>query len=193
MNIYLIRHSKPDVPDGTCYGQSDVGITGAEFTQTVNRIENSIDLTEIETIYTSPLTRCSRLANTLKSNQSKIYTDNRIMELDFGEWELQKWDEIEPKELKKWTDDFVYTPTPGGESYIDLYNRVSDFWDATIPKSDSSLAIVTHGGVIKAIFSKILETKLNKGTSIKVHHGELISIRYFGEAQYEIEFLTSPK
>lgn len=55
------------------------------------------------------------------------------------------------------------------------------------------MAIVTHGGVIKSAFSKILEMPLNKSFSIKVHYGELISIQYFGEDQYEIEFLTSPE
>lgn len=193
MNIYLIRHSKPDVPEGTFYGQSDVDVTKAEFEQTVARIREKMDLTEIKTIYTSPLKRCSLLAHALQPDHSTIYTDNRIMELDFGAWELQKWDNIDPKALGQWINDFVYAPTPGGESHMDLYKRVAGFWDETIQNSNGPMAVVTHGGVIKSIFSRILETPLNKSYSIKVHYGELISTQYFGENQYEIEFLTSPE
>lgn len=29
MDIYLIRHTTPDVPPGTCYGQSDVDVAAS--------------------------------------------------------------------------------------------------------------------------------------------------------------------
>ena len=193
MIIYLIRHSKPDVPQGTFYGQSDVDVTRPEYERTISVINQKVDKEKLKHIYTSPLKRCYHLAKTLNTNQAGFHTDKRILELNFGRWELRKWDKIDSKELGKWINDFVHAPTPDGESHMDLYKRVSEFWDELIRHTEGPLAVVTHGGVIKSILSRILESPLNKSYSIKVHYGELISVQYFGEDQYEIEFLTSPE
>ncbi len=191
MIIYLIRHTKPDVPDGTCYGQSDIDVKEAEFKLTVSRIEQKIDFNKIEKVYTSPLKRCSLLAHSLLSEQSEIITDKRIKELNFGKWELQKWEDIDSGELERWGNNFVHERVPQGESHMDLYHRISEFWDETIEGDAETLAIVTHGGVIKSLLSKILEMPLEKSFSIKVHYGELIAIRYFKNNHFELEFLTT--
>jgi alpha-ribazole phosphatase len=191
MTIYLIRHTKPDIPDGKCYGQSDIEVKEAEFKLTVSRIHQKIDLENVDKIYTSPLKRCSLLAHALMAKQSKIVTDERIKELDFGNWELQKWEDIDSGELERWAKNFVHEQVPEGESHMDLYNRISEFWDEIPEEEAESLAVVTHGGVIKSLLSKILEIPLEKSFSIKVHYGELIAIRYFKNNHFELEFLTS--
>ena len=61
MNIYLIRHTSVDVPKGLCYGQSDVPL------RPTFEIEAAVTKAKIESIhfdmaYTSPLSRCTRLA-----------------------------------------------------------------------------------------------------------------------------------
>ena len=190
MTIYLIRHTKPDVPDGTCYGQSDIEVKEAEFKLTVSRIEQKIDFNKIEKVYTSPLKRCSLLAHSLMTERSEVITDVRIKELDFGKWELKKWEDIDSGELERWGNNFVYDRVPAGESNMDLYNRISEFWDEILEEDAETLAIVTHGGVIKSLLSKILEMPLEKSFSIKVHYGELIAIRYFRNNHFELEFLT---
>lgn len=62
MNIYLIRHTSVDVPKGLCYGQSDDVPLRPTF-----EIEAAVTKAKIESIhfdmaYTSPLSRCTRLA-----------------------------------------------------------------------------------------------------------------------------------
>jgi alpha-ribazole phosphatase len=193
MIIYLIRHSKPDVPEGIFYGHSDVELCKAEFDRTVSWINHRVDRSSLKHIYTSPLKRCYSLAQTLKPDNAGFHTDKRIMELNFGKWELQQWDNIDPKALGKWINDFVHTQTPGGESFMNLYHRTSEFWDELIKHKEGPLAVVTHGGVIKSILSRILYIPAKKSQSIKVRYGELISIQYFGEDQYEIEFLIAPQ
>lgn len=192
MRIYLIRHSRPDIAEGTFYGHADVGVTEPEFANTVSEINQKTKIQNLKHIYTSPLKRCYSLAQTLDAGYAEIHSDKRIMELNFGDWERSKWDKVDPKALEDWINDYVNSPTPGGESYLDLYNRVSEFWDELIKHTEGPLAVVTHGGVIKCILSRILESPLKKSYAIKVHYGALISVRFFGEDQYEIEFLTTP-
>ena len=86
MNIYLIRHTSVDVPKGLCYGQSDVPL------RPTFEIEAAVTKAKIESIhfdmaYTSPLSRCTRLAQYCGFGDA--IRDPRILELNFGDWEMQ--------------------------------------------------------------------------------------------------------
>jgi alpha-ribazole phosphatase len=47
------------------------------------------------TYYSSPLVRCKILASYLQSSDF----DSRLVEMNFGDWELQKWDDIPELDL----------------------------------------------------------------------------------------------
>lgn len=79
MNIYLIRHTSVDVPKGLCYGQSDVPL------RPTFEIEAAVTKAKIESIhfdmaYTSPLSRCTRLAQYCGFGDAT--RDPRILELN---------------------------------------------------------------------------------------------------------------
>ena len=192
-DIYLLRHSKPDVPDLTFYGQSDVDVTENEFHKTVSRTKEKMDTSQVETVFSSPLKRCSSLARAIWTDHNNFITDKRVMELDFGNWELKHLNDIEPENMEAWTNDFLNARVHGGESHLDLYNRVCNFWEELIKRPDNSMVVVTHGGVIRSLLSRVLQMPLKKGYSLKVHYSELILVRYFGNEQYEVEFLTAPE
>ena len=61
MVIYFMRHTAVDVPQGVCYGQTDVPLKPTfemEATQTAAHLQGL----SFDKVYTSPLTRCVRLA-----------------------------------------------------------------------------------------------------------------------------------
>ena len=61
MNIYLIRHTSVDVPKGLCYGLSDVPLRPTfEIGAAVTKAK--IESIHFDMAYTSPLSRCTRLA-----------------------------------------------------------------------------------------------------------------------------------
>ncbi|MGL1604116.1 histidine phosphatase family protein, partial [Vibrio parahaemolyticus] len=69
------------------------------------------------------LQRCSKLAKALyNSHDIQFHPD--LMELNCGDWEMQKWDDIPKAEIQPWMDDFVNVTVPNGENYVALYNRV---------------------------------------------------------------------
>ena len=51
------------------------------------------------------------------------------MEIDCGRWEMRRWDELPGEEVDPWMKDFVQMRIPGGENYIDLYQRVTRCYD----------------------------------------------------------------
>ncbi|MDH7461754.1 alpha-ribazole phosphatase [Chitinophagaceae bacterium 26-R-25] len=155
MEIYLIRHTTPDVPKGVCYGQSDLDVTDT-FHQEASRIKALLPAS-IQHVHCSPLQRCRKLAELLFP-QTAVQFHDGLKEMNFGSWELKKWDEIAGTEMQQWMEDFVNVSTPHGENYVQLYERSVKLFDQLI--QPAPVAIVTHGGVIRSILSYITNTPL---------------------------------
>ena len=173
MEIYLIRHTTPDIAKGTYYGQTDVQLPRSfefDFDALKKKVPRRYDA-----VFSSPLTRCRTFARELDANFFK--SDKRLLEMAFGDWEMQMWNEIEKTEFDKWMDDFVNLAPPNGESFQQLYNRVIEFYDEEIAESEfESIAIVTHGGVIRSFVNHILDIPLNKAFSYELDFGSVTLI-----------------
>ena len=145
MEIYLIRHTSVDVPKGLCYGQSDVPL------RPTFEIEAAVTKAKIESIhfdmaYTSPLSRCTRLAQYCGFGDAT--RDPRILELNFGDWEMHRFDEIADANLERWYADYLHVKATNGESFEDQYRRVADFLDELRQKPYEQVAIFAHGGIL---------------------------------------------
>ncbi len=172
MEIILIRHTTPDIAKGICYGQSDIDIT-EDFDNEAAVITSQSIIKNFDAIYTSPLKRCKKLAEKIGSNYS---LDDRLMELDFGEWELKSWNTIPKEEITPWMDNFVSIPTKNGESYINLYDRVVQFFNEIIQKEYTKVVIVTHAGVMRALWSYWNTIPLDKSFDLKLNYGAILKI-----------------
>ena len=174
MELYLVRHTTPQIEKGICYGQTDIPVTNS-FTEESDIIKlKLIDIIPNSKIYTSPLSRCLGLAKTL-TDQPII--DNRLMELNFGDWEMKAWKEIEKRTLNKWMKDFVNVSCPNGESYLTLHKRTTQFIKEIEEKNLSHAIIITHGGVIRSILSYINETPLEKSFETEVAYGNIFKFQ----------------
>ena len=120
MDVILARHTSVGVPKGTCYGFSDVPVADtfeAEAAETKRRLEG---LT-FDAVYSSPLTRARKLASFC--GWPEPYVDDRLKEMNMGEWEMRKFDEIDDPNLQLWYDDYMHLAATGGESFPELYHR----------------------------------------------------------------------
>jgi len=169
MDIFLIRHTTPDVAKGICYGQTDLDTT-ASFEEEAAIISTHLPPT-VEQVYSSPLQRCSKLARHLFPHLTPSYHPE-LMELHCGEWEMQHWDAIPKAVLDPWMNDFVYTAIPGGESYVDLYRRTTACFQSVAAQPHAAVAIVAHGGVLRSILSFITDTPLKDSfAAFPLHYG----------------------
>ncbi len=90
--LYLIRHTRPDIAPGLCYGQLDIDLADS-FAEEANHVLNW--LPPLDLIITSPLLRTRKLAVYLAQElQCGLQTDARLMEKNFGAWEGCAWDNI---------------------------------------------------------------------------------------------------
>ncbi|WP_025741392.1 alpha-ribazole phosphatase [Aquimarina pacifica] len=172
MEIYLVRHTTPNIEKGICYGQSDIGVTET-FEKEVEKIHSQIPIHDISKVYSSPLQRCKLLAKTFNHT---TFFDDRLKELNFGDWELMAWDDINPSEINPWMNDFVHTPTTNGESYIILQNRILAFFNELEHSSKEKIVIVTHAGPMRALLSYIRKIDLKDSFSIHITYGDVIPI-----------------
>lgn len=173
MEIYLIRHTTPDISKGVCYGQLDIGVTDS-FEKEAKKIREQVPLSEIDMIYSSPLLRCFTLAKTF---QKSIATDLRLKELNFGNWENQAWDHIPQKELTPWMEDFVNVAVPNGESYIQLQQRIINFYREIKSQTlHKKIVIITHAGPMRALLAYIRKIDLKDSFDIKIGYGEVIKL-----------------
>jgi alpha-ribazole phosphatase len=172
MEIYLVRHTTPLIEKGTCYGQSDLDVTES-FLQEAACIQHHLP-GYIKQVYSSPLRRCRHLAEYLFPSHS-IRFEEKLKEIDCGEWEMKPWDNIDSGLLQAWMADFVNVGIPGGESYRDLYRRVSLWFDA-LPEQEA-VAIVAHGGVMRSILAHIEAVELKDSfDQFKLRYGCVVKI-----------------
>lgn len=175
MEIYLIRHTKVDVEKGVCYGQKDVGLAES-YPEELETVKKKLKDIDFDQIYSSPLTRANLLATDIYGD--KVIKDDRLMELNFGDWEGKVWDEIKDPLLEVWMNDFVNKKCSNGESFVILKDRVLEFWNEVKAKEVDKIAIFSHGGVIRTIQAIENNTKLEDSfNEPAADFGEVIVIK----------------
>lgn len=173
--LYLIRHTLPDIAPGICYGQLDIGLADS-FVEEANAVLNW--LPPLDLIISSPLLRTRKLAEFLAQTLNcKLQTDLRLMEKHFGAWEGRAWDDIERSEIDAWAADVIgYAPT-GGESAQQVMQRVQSFLQDLAQLPQQNIALVAHGGSIRAILAQIACVPLSNTLNWKIDYGAVIAVR----------------
>ena len=139
MEVILIRHTSVDVPPGVCYGQTDVPLKPTFEQEAAVTQENLKAFLPFDHVYTSPLTRCVRLATYCGYPDAE--RDKRIMEINFGSWEMKPFDRNDDPRLQEWYADYLNVAATGGESFAMQYRRVSNFLDELKGKPYQRVAV----------------------------------------------------
>ena len=176
MEVYLVRHTSVDVPRGICYGQSDVPVRDtfpqeaaavkAKLQHLVEKgflpdsapVEHSSAVAPLhfDAVYTSPLGRCTKLAQFC--GYGDALREQRIKEMNFGNWEMQDYSAIKDPHLQVWFNDWVNVRTSGGESFADQLHRVGEFLKELKDSGKETVLLFCHGGVLAC--AKVLGGKI---------------------------------
>ena len=147
MRLYLVRHPKPDVPAGYCYGRTDLPAQAADSERVLAALTNQ-GIPGALPVYTSPLQRSAVLAQQLSSAPT---FDARLAEMDFGAWELRQWDDITRDEIDAWNADLLHYRPGGGENVLQVAMRV-DAFRADIQRAGHAEAVVIcHAGTMRLL------------------------------------------
>ncbi len=145
MTLFVIRHGRTEAnASGLLLGRAD-----PELDETGRRQAAAIAsvLPDDLAVISSPLRRTMSTAAAIRPDYT---TDERLLELDYGDFDLCPVSQIPAETWARWRSDPQFHP-PNGESLAELAARVGGFLDElspTIPGRD--VAIVTHVSPIKA-------------------------------------------
>lgn len=174
MKVYLVRHTSVDVAPGTCYGQTDVPLR-ASFQEEAEACKKALQDKgmRFSRVYTSPLSRCTRLAAYCGFPEAE--RDERLKEMNMGEWEMQRFEEITDPRIQEWYDDYLRVRTTGGESFMDVLARVSDFFDH-LDRTSGPALVFAHGGVLVAAQVYAGKVKLEDAMKALPPYGGMVEI-----------------
>ena len=146
---WLVRHARPLVAEGVCYGASDIAADAADTERSARQL--AAQLPAGVRVWSSPLRRCTALSDALMKLRADLryQTDTRLAEMDFGCWEGQRWSDIPRAAMDEWMSGFQYVRFGGRESTHELMTRVGAVWrEAEL--SEQPWVWITHAGVIRA-------------------------------------------
>ncbi|MBN3792394.1 alpha-ribazole phosphatase [Burkholderia sp. Ac-20353] len=179
MDIVLIRHPAVEVDSGVCYGRTDVRLAASADAgaQAVRERLAALHAPPPARIWCSPLTRCASVAERLADALgAPLQRDVCWQEMDFGAWEMRRWDDIDRAALDAWAADLMHACVHGGESVARFAARVAQLVDA-ITQVDAPQWAVTHAGVIRVLASQVLRVPLDTLLSRPVPPGGVVWLR----------------
>ncbi len=121
--IWVVRHGRTTAnASGLLLGRADPELddVGLEQARQIARV-----LPPDAVAYTSPL---RRTAATAAAYSGRVTSDDRLLELDYGEFDLRPVNDIPAETWTRWRSDPDFRP-PGGETFLELDVRLGSFLD----------------------------------------------------------------
>lgn len=147
--MILLRHPRPAVAAGLCYGRLDLAPGPGAAAEIARALATTPPVTAV---WASPARRVRPLARALAARDAvPLVEDPRLWELDFGAWEGLAWSAIDRGQSDPWADDPWTLAPPGGESFAALSARVAEVQAAAPPGA----ALVCHAGPIRALWMRV--------------------------------------
>jgi 2,3-bisphosphoglycerate-dependent phosphoglycerate mutase len=137
-------------------GQIDIGLNAAGRTQ-AQRLARALADEKFDAVYASDLRRAADTARALAERAGvALQTDASLRERGFGSFEGLTWAEVEqqhPDASRRWRERDASFGPPGGETLAAFYERaVSALAAIAARHRGEHIAIVTHGGVLDALY-----------------------------------------
>lgn len=137
--LWLLRHARPLIPSGLCYGRLDVAAHMQDTTHAarawVQAVRSATGCSDAPAPFVrySPLQRCVQLAQAVRNDWQDacpaqplpILGDPRLQELDFGLWEGKPWAQIDRTDIEGWSHNLSHhRPGNSGEPLLAMLHRV---------------------------------------------------------------------
>ncbi|WP_024866891.1 histidine phosphatase family protein [Butyrivibrio sp. FCS014] len=152
MKIYVTRHGQTDYNKSRMMqGRSDIPLNDTGIAQAKARRESLGDL-KFDAVYASPLIRAVQTAEIIGNvDRADIITDERIIEANFGKYELMGYYSTGLKMMAYWSFPEIFPAPEGVETIREMVDRTSSFLRELEQKDYETVLVACHGGIIRPI------------------------------------------
>jgi probable phosphoglycerate mutase len=151
--ILFVRHGRTAVNrEGRLQGRIDAPLDETGIAQ-AHALAVVLAGEQVTRVVSSPLRRARETAAAIAEPHTlAVGVDDRLIELDYGDWDGVPLRDLAPDGWARWRADPAFTP-PGGESLVDVAGRIASFCDDTLAAADQHIVAVSHVSPIKAAVS----------------------------------------
>ena len=160
MKLILLRHGETEWNSLRRYqGHTDIPLNDTGREQAQKAAEYLLKHEDLEAIYCSDLSRTRETAQ-ISADKIKrpVHIDARLREASFGIWEGMSFSDVykhHSQEFNSWYQDIRNYKMHGGETFTEVWERVSLAVRDITRQHHGTVLVVTHGGVIKAFLGQI--------------------------------------
>lgn len=167
MLLYIIRHGETQWNKvKRLQGQTDIPLA-EEGIRLAKITGDNMHAIPLDFVVSSPLSRAVETAKYVTEGRNiPIFTDERIIEISFGEWEGECIldSRVLPVDFRQqfYTDPMHCIRPPKGESFADVCTRTGEFYEALLANSDyrnANILISTHGAAGRCLLTQFYEDK----------------------------------
>ena len=149
--------------------------------------------TDLEAVYSSPLSRALETAQAIASHHSlDVIVSRELREIDVGEFEgktLASLTHDFSAFLLEWKGGEGKKKLPDGESLQDVHDRVWPFAHELVTRHKGNVVIASHYFVILIIIAAALELPLANLNRIRVQPASISILDFSGDSPY-LELLS---
>lgn len=196
LNVYLLRHGETQFnADGNRYcGRTDIPLTAKGIAQ-ANAVFEQLKGKKIDAVYSSPLMRANYTAKIAAGSES-VQVDERIIEIDFGNWEGKRREEFvaeNPGLWQLWSDNPAINAAGGnGETASQVVTRVDNFFKEMLAKhKDQTIMVVGHNGINRLYMAHKLGMPLKNYRKIVQHNSSLTFFQLDTDGEFTLEKLNA--
>ncbi len=151
--FFLIRHGSCAGLGHTLWGRTPGVCLNERGKFQAQRLAERFSGMTFQAVYSSPLERAVETAEVIARNMNlEVQQNPAFHEVNFGDWTGKSFDMLSSDEQwRRFNTHRSATKIPGGESFLDVQNRVVAALDElSIEHGKAQVAIVSHADVIKA-------------------------------------------
>jgi len=182
ITICLLRHGETAYnADGNKYcGRTDIPLTEKGMAQ-ANRMKALLKDYSFDQVFSSPLIRARTTAEIAAGNKDLVQTDDRLIEVDFGQWEGKSSEEFRAEDPDSWnnwlSDPAAFRAGNTGENASQVLERLNGFYQELMDKYDGqTILVVGHNGVNRLFMASQLEMPLRNYRKIVQENSALTLI-----------------
>ncbi|MBU6409217.1 MAG: phosphoglycerate mutase family protein [Verrucomicrobia bacterium] len=192
--LLLIRHAEVEERYQNVFGgQIDMELSPEGHEQAL-KLAAALRRNSVSAIYSSPMKRVQQtLAPFVRESGLRQEILPALREVHFGDWTGLNWEEVGERfgiHPYDWLDEIQMGRVPNGETGMEFRARVEPSLDRIIGAHPAqTVAVFSHGGVIRMILSTLLGLPLPKTNQFEIEYASITRIALHRHMN-EIELLN---